>query len=404
MPLLLSPWKRTNHRPVEEPALEAGPVEIKRPDPATAVDRLLVLRPTEGGLAFRMYGFPDFAPAMEYVDRHLWLEAQQGLRAFWAMHRPPQLPDTPSDAVVIVRDPYHPGVVQVYSFIDMDAAMEFVRQEFRSGIDLNLILVFWAYYVEIDVPHKLAPDQSPDRAFFATPTLDRHLTDLPSTTKPSATVSPKAESGTAPASADAPQDGASAEDADESETPPSWLSQTYLRIISWPGWDGLIPHVVRAARLDADVYAAVEQDRYATGRARLLIGLAVFAAGFGTLESGVVSAFWQTLFALAGWTAAIGATYAFSTTVVVARSRPGAFRRLVQTLGLAASPALLLVFGIIPVYGAIVVLGVYVWLFLTVFHAVSSALELDDQSSVVTAAVCVLTLFALAQVAPLVLV
>lgn len=403
MPLLASPWRRIRQ---EEPvqAIATEPVaEMQRPDPASTIDRLLVLRPTEGGLAFRMYGFPDVAAANEYVQTHLWLEAQAGVKAFWALHAPMGPPDVPSEAVVVIRDPYHPGIVQLYAFVNMNAAQDFVRSEFRNGIDLNLVLVYWAESVDIDRPPEIGSDLAVDRAYYATPTIARHAKEFPRELKRvpvTVQEKPKQMSQTPAQSSEAvePQDNI------EETGEPSGLSAVMHRVMEWPGWDGLVPRMFQAMTLNEDVFQETEKDKHATGRARLLFGIAIFAAGFGALGAGVITAFWQIAFAAAGWFAYAAIIYGFGTTVAGGRKTPTTFRFLVRTLGLAAAPGIFLALGIIPVYGAIPVLGVYVWVFLTTVHAISPSLDMDRDSSVVTAAVGSLTLFAIAQVLPILLV
>lgn len=401
MPLLLSPWKRTHQEAPAAHEAEPDIVEFRRPDPTATLDRLLVLRPTEGGLAFRLYGFPDVESANDYVQQHLWLEAQQGVTAFWALHSPPRGADEAADAVVIIRDPHHPGIVQIYSFTGMDAACEFVHAEFRNGIDLSLVLMYWAQSVDIEKPPALTSGQTPTRQYIATPTLERHAQTMPLEVRRESTVrvdeKPKSVARAETAEA-VPED----EDGDAGE--PSRLSVLSERIISWPGWDGLVPRMMQAMLLDDELYEEMNRDKNATGRARLIIGLGIFAAGFAALGAGIMGFAWHLVFAAAGWAAYGAMVYWFGTTVANGRQTPKTFKHLVQTLGLAASPAVFLVLGIIPTFGAIPVIAVYVWIFLTTTHAISAPLELDSQSAVVTAAFGVLTLFAVSQVLPLVLV
>ena len=85
------------------------------------------------------------------------------------------------------------------------------------------------------------------------------------------------------------------------------------------------------------------------------------------------------------------------------RSSPRTFEQLVQTLGLAATPALLLAFGVIPIYGPIPVLVAFFWMFITTVHATYPPLNIDRQSAIVTAAVGCLTLFAVSRVGPILL-
>jgi hypothetical protein len=394
MPLLLSPWKRSRQKNDANGA-EAEVAEVKRPDPATAIDRLLVVRQTEGGFAYRLYGFPDVETANGYIQQHLWLEAQQGVNAFWARHYEPYEEEGSSEAVVIIRDPHHQGIVQLYSFTGMEAAQQFLRQEFQNGIDLNLVLLYWALSVDLEKP-SLTIDQSPAREYLATPALDRKVHAAPrevsATPAQIRTQQPAAQAGAAEAAA---VNAAAA---------PSRLSQMIDDVKSWPGWDGLAPRMVRAMRLDDSVYTELDRDEYATGRARLIIAAAVFAAGFAVLTSGIFAAFWLIVFAAVSWAAYAGVIYGFGTSVAGGMKTPQTFQRLVQAIGLAASPGVLLIFGIVPVFGALVVIGVYVWIFLTTSRAIAEPLELDNQSAVITAAFGVLTLFAISQVLPRVLI
>lgn len=399
MPLLLSPWKRTQN---VQAVAEAEPdiVELRRPDPAATLDRLLLLRPTEGGLAFRLYGFPDVESANGYVQQHLWLEAQQGVTAFWALHYEPAASPDATDAVVIVRDPHHPGIVQIYSFTGMDAANEFVRQEFRNGIDLNLVLVYWAQSVDIESPPALASGQTPVHQYAATPALDRSAHASPREVRSESAepveAKPMRATRARPAEAEPDEDN-------EEESEPSRISAIAQDVMLWPGWDGLIPRMTQAMLLDEEVYEDLDRDKHATGRARLLIGLAIFAAGFGAMRAGFFDAIWTMAFAAVGWAMFAAMIYWFGTMVMPGHKTKKTFRHLVKALGLAASPGVFLVLGLIPVFGAIAIVAVFVWIFLTTSHAISAPLQLDNQMSVVTAAFGTLTLFAVSQVLPLVL-
>lgn len=402
MPLLLSPWKRTHTEASPVDAAETDIVELKRADPATELDRLLLLRPTEGGLAFRLYGFPDVTAANAYVQQHLWLEAQQGVKAFWALHHQPENAGEPADAVVIVRDPQHPGVVQIYSFTDMAAANEFVQMEFRNGIDLSLVLMYWAQSVDIEKPPALTsrPSEAPAAPAQATQRSQTPVKRRVSIAQPSSPV-PAAAGATAAAISTTE---AIPDDEYEEDGEPSRISQMAQDVMLWPGWDGLIPRMTQAMMLDEEVYEELDRDKHAIGRARLIIGLAIFAAGFGAIRGGFADAFWTMSFTAVGWAMYGAMLYWVGTTVVQGRKTKKTFNQLVRALGLAASPGIFLLLGIIPVFGAIAVIAVYVWIFLTTTHAISTPLELDSQTSVLTAAFGVLTLFAVSQVLPLVLV
>lgn len=407
MPLVLTPWKRSRRQEPDESDLDE--VEAQLRDPATTIDRLLVLRTTEGGLAFRMYGFPDIESANEYTQRHLWLEAQRGMLAFWALHHPPYPATDDAEAVVIVRDPYHQGVVQIYSFVDMDAALGFVREEFRNGMDLSLALIFWAQPVTLEAPPELDSGQVHEQAYTPAaavrtpsptpqPVRSQAPAPAPQTMKPSYAAngaSAPAQAAPAPSAPAAP-----ARKTKKTAAKQSRFAETKERILSWPGWDGLVPHMAEAAMLKGDAYERARDDKHGTGRARLIVAVAIAAAGFNGLSSGFGSAITHAIFAAFGWALFGLVVYWVGTVVSGGHFGWPVFKRLVRTLGIAASPAIFFALGIIPLYGAIPVLAVYVWILVTTVHAIVPALETDQNSAVVTSAFGVLMLFAVAEVMP----
>jgi hypothetical protein len=105
--------------------------------------------------------------------------------------------------------------------------------------------------------------------------------------------------------------------------------------------------------------------------------------------------------ALAGWIACAGTVQIVGTRVFGGRIvSPGA---VPQAIGLASAPALLLVLGALPVYGPLFVLAIFVWLLVAMTVAVEPALELVRESAIMTAAVAWLLFFAIAVVAPTIL-
>ncbi len=118
-----------------------------RPVYAGPRERILVLVPSEGGFAFRLLAFPYTDAASAYCAEH-FPGQQDRLICFRALPNLPRNPDPrapgPIEAVVLVRDPERHGTVHLYSFVDIDTAHAFVRAEGMRGLNLNLVLVFWA--------------------------------------------------------------------------------------------------------------------------------------------------------------------------------------------------------------------------------------------------------------------
>jgi hypothetical protein len=166
----------------------------------------------------------------------------------------------------------------------------------------------------------------------------------------------------------------------------------------------MAPLIMRAMLLNDETYRDFGRDQNDSGRARLIVSLGILAAVFGAAGSGLASAIVHLPAAALGWGAYAVAVYAFGTRAFKGRRDKDAFTRLLQGLGLASAPAFLLVLGIVPVYGPLFVLAAYIWLLLTTVAAVIPALELDNQSALVTGTAGCVVLFAVSQVIPLLLV
>jgi hypothetical protein len=416
MPLLVNPWKRAPRDKEPEQPEEAQEAEEESSGINLSRNRLVVLRQAEGAFAYRLHAFPDIDAAAEYARADLLPQSQpSAVITFWALHWRPETEDSrdPAEAVVIVRDPQRDDIIQIYSFVDMGAAYEFIREEFRNGIDLSLLFVFWASHVDLATPTGPPPEPEPQRAYFAMPTLARRNSERPAEVDPTyvaaATTMPAEEH----TGKQGPDSNGGQKEPGSAETPASDLSllddlkrRTAIlidEIQAWPGWNGLVPLMFEAATLKEEVYEEAYRDPHAMGRARLIIALSILAAGIGASRAGIDSVALHMVAAAFAWAAYAGVIYGFGNVGFGGRTGPKPWNQLVQTLGLATVPSLLFIFGIIPVYGPIPILAAFFWMFLATVHAISPPLNIDRQSAVVTAAVGCLTFFAFARVAPLVL-
>ncbi len=152
-----------------------------------------------------------------------------------------------------------------------------------------------------------------------------------------------------------------------------------------------VRRLVGAAALRAGIYEEVEADRRATGQALLVVLLAGTAAavGSGGLAAGVLTQLGAHVGAsLAAWT-----LWAFLTYQIGARLFPESQTRadvgeLLRTLGFAAAPGSLLVFGAIPGFTLPVFALATSWMLLAMIVAVRQALDYSSTGRAV--AVCVL--------------
>lgn len=359
-------------RPVQSGDVERHAVSEGAQRPAGS-DRLLLLI-SEGGLSFRLLAFPTMETARAYLRAQSSLIRPGGIIAFWALDSEavPETYASPSqtpEAVVIVRDPERPGIVELYSFVDMAAANAFLYESVPRGMNLDRVLLYWASLTSIDITLSDPGEASVEP------------------------IRPGRTSGLV-------QTGpAEAPDEAKRETP-SARAGILARIHSWPGWDGLAQRMLAASLLRQEIYADLARDRHATGRAALIVALGALAAGigaFGPWHSSLL----QIFAALIGWGAYLATIHVVGNWAMGGRG--ASIVRLFQAVGLASSPALFFVFGAVPIYGPLFGLVVSLWVMIATAKALTPVLELRDEAALLTASIAFLLYFGISQVAPAVL-
>ncbi len=131
--------------------------QVAAPEPAGQSDDglLILLVPDATRLGhFRPHSYGSIKPAAELI-RSLYLPgSEHRLIAFWALHSSPLQDDSaeeiPAEAVLLIRDNVHPGLVSLFSFVDMESALEFLRSEAVEGLELDRVLLYWAVSLTIE--------------------------------------------------------------------------------------------------------------------------------------------------------------------------------------------------------------------------------------------------------------
>ena len=151
----------------------------------------------------------------------------------------------------------------------------------------------------------------------------------------------------------------------------------------------LSDRMVRAAKLDVDLYEEVEADTGAMGQAVMVVVLSSLAAGIGSLTmGGLGGVLFGTLAALLGWYIWAYLTYYIGVKFLPeeqTQSNPG---ELLRTIGFSSSPGLIRVLGLIPGLTGIVFFIASVWMLTAMVVAVRQAL--DYQSTWRAVGVCVI--------------
>ncbi len=158
----------------------------------------------------------------------------------------------------------------------------------------------------------------------------------------------------------------------------------------------LINRMVRAAKLDSNLYEEVEADSKATMSAMWVVIIASVATGIGSgvaaLMAGKgISAFLLGLVggvavALLGWLAWAGITYLLGTTILKGPNTSSTWGETLRTIGFAQSPGILKVLSFIPFLGGIISLAASIWVLIAVVIGVRQALDVSTGRAI---AVCI---------------
>ena len=142
--------------------------------------------------------------------------------------------------------------------------------------------------------------------------------------------------------------------------------------------------IIRAAKLDAQLYEEVEADREATGQAMAVVVMSALAAGIGSLGSGgLLGIVGGTILALGGWLIWAFLTYFIGTRLLPEPQTKADYGELLRTIGFASAPGLLRVFGVIPGLAPLVFLVAGIWMLVAMVIAVRQALDYTSTSRAV---------------------
>jgi len=147
--------------------------------------------------------------------------------------------------------------------------------------------------------------------------------------------------------------------------------------------------IIRAAKLDVNLYEEVEADKGAMGQAMAIVVLSSIAAGVGSIERGGFGGILTgTIAALIGWYIWAYLTYFIGTKFLPEPQTKADLGELLRTIGFSSSPGLIRVFGIIPGLGGLVFLAGSIWMLVAMVIAVRQAL--DYNSTLRAVGVCVI--------------
>jgi len=134
--------------------------------------------------------------------------------------------------------------------------------------------------------------------------------------------------------------------------------------------------MIRAAKLDVNLYEEVEADKGATGQAMGVVILSSVAAGIGAIgTAGAKGIIFGTIVALGAWFIWAFLTYFIGTRLLPEPQTKADYGELLRTIGFSSSPGVLRVLGIIPMLGPLVNFLVGIWMLVAMVIAVRQALD-----------------------------
>ncbi len=147
--------------------------------------------------------------------------------------------------------------------------------------------------------------------------------------------------------------------------------------------------MIRAAKLDVNLYEEVEADKGTMRQAMGVVVLASLAAGVGSIGTlGLGGILLGTLAALGGWYIWAWLSYFIGTRFLAEPQTEADLGQLLRTTGFSSSPGLIRVLGIIPGLGTVVFAVASIWMLVAMVIAVRQAL--DYTSTFRAVGVCVI--------------
>ncbi len=151
----------------------------------------------------------------------------------------------------------------------------------------------------------------------------------------------------------------------------------------------MVDRMIRAAKLDVQLYEEVEADKGALGQAMAVVVLASVAGGVGSGRLGGLSGILiGTVGALIAWFIWAALTYFIGTRILPEPTTRADVGELLRTTGFSSSPGLIRVLGLVPGLTGIVFFVSGVWMLIAMIIAVRQAL--DYRSTFRAVGVCII--------------
>jgi hypothetical protein len=155
----------------------------------------------------------------------------------------------------------------------------------------------------------------------------------------------------------------------------------------------LVNRMIRAARLDVNLYEEVEAEPGAINQAVLVVVIVSVLSGIGTgisgmMAGGILSFLWGLLAGIAGslvgWLAWAFFTWLIGTKLLKGPQTSATWTEMLRTIGFAYSPGALRLFAFIPFIGGIIAFAALIWSLVAGVIAVRQALDFSTGRAIGT--------------------
>ncbi len=136
-----------------------------------------------------------------------------------------------------------------------------------------------------------------------------------------------------------------------------------------------VNRIIRACKLDVNLYEEVEADKSATFQAAGVVVLSSLAAGVGALSLGTSNFLMAPLLSLVSWFVWAYVVYFIGVKFFPEPTTEADHGQLLRTIGFSSAPGLIRVFGIFPNLMNIVFIVAALWMLVAMIIAVRQALD-----------------------------
>ena len=136
--------------------------------------------------------------------------------------------------------------------------------------------------------------------------------------------------------------------------------------------------VLRAIKIDPDLYDEVENDKKATVQAGAVVVLSSLAAGIGALQLGVTNFFVAPLLSLVMWYIWSFIIYFVGTKLFSVTKLKTNQGKILRGIGFSTAPGLIRIFGITPELMTVTFVGSAFWMLACMVVGVRAALDYNS--------------------------